>query len=131
MFGKRGSGDGMLRQEAPRPAQPVTPAPKPAAKEAPRESPKQNGAPPSHKPAPELGSIPSPPIAPVRQQTVLEGRRSESFYETKGQIFGALIEAIDLTQLSKLDPLAAREEIRDIVNEIIAIKNVAMSISEQ
>jgi pilus assembly protein CpaF len=61
----------------------------------------------------------------------MEGRRSESFYETKGQIFGALIEAIDLTQLAKLDPLAAREEIRDIVNEIIAIKNVAMSISDQ
>jgi pilus assembly protein CpaF len=79
----------------------------------------------------EEGEIASPPLAPARRQTVMEGRRSESFYETKGQIFGALIEAIDLTQLSKLDPLAAREEIRDIVNEIIAIKNVAMSISEQ
>jgi pilus assembly protein CpaF len=75
--------------------------------------------------------IVSPPIAPTRAQSVMEGRRSESFYETKGQIFSALIEAIDLTQLSKLDPLAAREEIRDIVNEIIAIKNVAMSISDQ
>ena len=46
-------------------------------------------------------------------------------------IFGALIEAIDLAQLSKLDPENAREEIRDIVNEIISIKNVVMSISEQ
>jgi len=46
-------------------------------------------------------------------------------------IFGALIEAIDLAQLSKLEPEAAREEIRDIVNEIISIKNVVMSISEQ
>jgi pilus assembly protein CpaF len=58
-------------------------------------------------------------------------RRSDSFYETKSQIFGALIEAIDLTQLARLDAASAREEIRDIINEIIAIKNIVMSISEQ
>ena len=52
-------------------------------------------------------------------------------YEVKGTIFGALIEAIDLAQLAKLDADSAREEIRDIVNEIIAIKNIVMSISEQ
>ena len=46
-------------------------------------------------------------------------------------MFGALIEAIDLAQLARLDADAAREEIRDIVNEIIAIKNIVMSISEQ
>jgi pilus assembly protein CpaF len=58
-------------------------------------------------------------------------RRSDSFYETKSQIFGALIEAIDLSQLARLDAASAREEIRDIINEIIAIKNIVMSISEQ
>ena len=46
-------------------------------------------------------------------------------------MFGALIEAIDLGQLAKLDADSAREEIRDIVNEIIAIKNIVMSIAEQ
>ena len=60
-----------------------------------------------------------------------ETRRSDEYYVTKSMIFGALIEAIDLSQLSKLDPENAREEIRDIVNEIISIKNVVMSISEQ
>ena len=60
-----------------------------------------------------------------------ESRRSDEYYVTKSMIFGALIEAIDLSQLSKLDPENAREEIRDIVNEIISIKNVVMSISEQ
>jgi pilus assembly protein CpaF len=60
-----------------------------------------------------------------------EARRSEEYYVTKSTIFGALIEAIDLAQLSKLEPDSAREEIRDIVNEIISIKNVVMSISEQ
>jgi pilus assembly protein CpaF len=58
-------------------------------------------------------------------------RHSETYYETKGTIFGALIEAIDLAQLARLDADAAREEIRDIVNEIIAIKNIVMSIAEQ
>ena len=57
--------------------------------------------------------------------------RSETYYDTKSQVFSALIDTIDLSQLAKLDPDSAREEIRDIVNDIIAIKNFAMSISEQ
>jgi pilus assembly protein CpaF len=63
--------------------------------------------------------------------TASDSRRSDTYYETKGAIFGALIEAIDLAQLAKLDADSAREEIRDIVNEIIAIKNIVMSIAEQ
>ena len=77
-------------------------------------------APPSAKGAAPAG-------APVQPET----RRSDEYYLTKSMIFGALIEAIDLAQLSKLEPDNAREEIRDIVNEIISIKNVVMSISEQ
>ncbi|MEX0591355.1 MAG: CpaF family protein, partial [Xanthobacteraceae bacterium] len=131
MFGKRSSGAELQRQE---PSQPMPAArvPAPRAVETPRPA-KPQGSGTNFAAAALLDESPiaSPPIAPTRAQTVMEGRRSESFYETKGQIFGALIEAIDLTQLSKLDPLAAREEIRDIVNEIIAIKNVAMSISDQ
>ncbi len=49
----------------------------------------------------------------------------------KSMIFGALIEAIDLSQLAKLDSESAREEIRDIINEIISLKNVVLSIAEQ
>ncbi len=73
------------------------------------------------------------PTTVTRQQmmSTADSRRSEFYYEVKGTIFGALIEAIDLAQLARLDAEAAREEIRDIVNEIIAIKNVVMSISEQ
>ncbi len=52
-------------------------------------------------------------------------------YDTKSSIFSALIETIDLSQLAKLDTETAREEIRDIVNDIIALKAVVMSISEQ
>lgn len=57
--------------------------------------------------------------------------RSDEYYTNKSLIFGALIEAIDLSQLSKLDSETARAEIRDIVNEIIAIKSFVMSTAEQ
>ena len=49
--------------------------------------------------------------------------RTEEYYKTKGQVFSALIDTIDLSQLSKLDNESARDEIRDIVNDIITIKN--------
>lgn len=65
-------------------------------------------------------------LAPVEAAT-----RSEEYYQMKSMIFGALIEAIDLSQLAKLDSESAREEIRDIINEIISLKNVVLSIAEQ
>jgi len=76
---------------------------------------------------------PLPPPTPVKQEPVaVETRqRSDEYYQTKSMIFGALIEAIDLAQLARLDTESAREEIRDIVNEIIALKNVVLSIAEQ
>ncbi len=69
-------------------------------------------------------------IEPAAPQPA-EAPRSDEYYVTKSMIFGALIEAIDLSQLARLDAESAREEIRDIVNEIVAIKNIVMSISEQ
>ena len=68
---------------------------------------------------------------PSRSASRSSGARSEEYYDVKTTVFNALIDTIDLTQLAKLDPAAAREEIRDIVSEIVAIKNVVMSIAEQ
>jgi len=78
-------------------------------------------------------AAPAPAPAPKVEEPVVEtgSQRSQEYYETKTTIFNALIDTIDLTQLAQLDGESAREEIRDIVNEIIAIKNVVMSISEQ
>ena len=80
-------------------------------------------------------AAPPPPSAEPRRAPAPDMRRrqkkTESYYTTKSQVFAALIDTIDLSQLAKLDPDAAREEIRDIVNDIIAIKNFAMTISEQ
>src|SRR5260221_590373 len=69
-------------------------------------------------------------ILPRRWAPIVVDSRSEQYYEIKTTIFNALIDTIDLAQLAQLDAESAREEIRDIVNEIIAIKNVVMSIAE-
>ena len=128
MFGKRSTTD-----SRPAPSAPVVAAPKPAAA-APVPQGGERLAPLSSA---GLGApLVSAPATPTRLTVqapaiATDARHSEGYYETKGTVFGALIEAIDLAQLARLDAEAAREEIRDIVNEIIAIKNIVMSISEQ
>ncbi|MGH6828878.1 MAG: CpaF family protein [Rhizomicrobium sp.] len=77
----------------------------------------------------KVAAPPAPPPGPV--QRAIADDRSEDYYRVKSTIFNALIETIDLGQLAQLDALAAREEIRDIVNEIVSIKAVVMSIAEQ
>src|ERR1700751_2430506 len=118
MFGKRNAtSDAPTRAPAP----PAPPASAPVAK---------NDAPPPPAPraaAPLLVTpAPKPQVARVIADT-----RSEDYYQIKTTIFNALIDTIDLAQLAQLDPESAREEIRDIVNEIISIKAVVMSIAEQ
>jgi pilus assembly protein CpaF len=84
------------------------------------------GAPLVPAPSVNRGPIPGTDLL-----SSVDTRRSESYYKTKGTIFSALLEAIDLAQLARLDADSAREEIRDIVNEIIAIKSIVLSIAEQ
>ncbi len=143
MFGKRPNGSTAPVLAERLPAAPRLPAPPPAALPAaasPAAAPSQGGRTPFPSAglgAPILGAPPTvranagPQSPPQQVPSAIDTRRSDSYYETKGTIFGALIEAIDLGQLSKLNSDSAREEIRDIVNEIIAIKNIVMSISEQ
>jgi len=123
MFGKRSeTGNAMAAPSRAEPvaAQPPSPPPPPA--------PAAQNAPPPPPPraVPQPAPMPSKPVArPVADQ------RSEDYYQIKTTIFSALIDTIDLAQLAQLDPDSAREEIRDIVNEIISIKAVVMSIAEQ
>ena len=112
---------------------PMAPAPEPPKPAAPQAELGRTPFPSDGLGAP-LVSAPTPSKAPAAITTApssTDARRSENYYETKGAIFGALLEAIDLAQLARLDVDSAREEIRDIVNEIVAIKNFVMSISEQ
>ncbi|HEX3430267.1 MAG TPA: CpaF family protein [Rhizomicrobium sp.] len=84
----------------------------------------------------EIGTGQAPPRAGLMPSAAakpppVSDTRSDDYYQIKSTIFGALIDTIDLAQLAQLDPDSAREEIRDIVNEIISIKAVVMSIAEQ
>lgn len=86
--------------------------------------------------APARPAEPRPAVTDARRSAPqppppAETPKSDEYYQMKSMIFGALIEAIDLSQLAKLDGESAREEIRDIINEIISLKNVVLSIAEQ
>ncbi|MCC7253616.1 ATPase, T2SS/T4P/T4SS family, partial [Hyphomicrobium sp.] len=92
----------------------------------------QPAAAPTHPAAAPASVAPQPAAAPPRAEPIEPQRNhSEEYYDVKTTVFNALIDTIDLTQLAKLDSAAAREEIRDIVSEIIQVKNVVMSIAEQ
>lgn len=80
-------------------------------------------------PAVQAASAPANQHAPQQTQSIPE--QTEEYYDIKTSVFAALIDTIDLSQLALLDGEAAREEIRDIVNDIISLKNLAMSISKQ
>jgi pilus assembly protein CpaF len=57
--------------------------------------------------------------------------KSNEYYEIKQEIFNALIEVVDVVQITKMNPANARVEIRDVVNEIIVAKKVPMSLAER
>jgi pilus assembly protein CpaF len=114
MFGRRTNDPGQQKR-VPEPAGAAVAAQPPQA------------APRIHAPSPEPVQ-PPPRSEPAEPQ---QRHHSEEYYDVKTTVFNALIDTIDLTQLAKLDSAAAREEIRDIVSEIIQVKNVVMSIAEQ
>jgi pilus assembly protein CpaF len=128
MFGKRSA-----TSEAPLPPPRIEPAaarvaqssPPPEVRDA-QVVPVPSGAPaaPIGVQRPQMAPAPSKPVAMAEQ-------KSDDYYQIKTTIFSALIDTIDLAQLAQLDADSAREEIRDIVNEIISIKAVVMSIVEQ
>jgi pilus assembly protein CpaF len=126
MFGKRGPTGSP--GDAPIPATPAA-APRPAPSPAPDVGGQTAGA---QMARPVAKAAPKPaPAAPVREKLVEIDSRDEGYYRTKTEVFNALIDTIDLSQLAQLDQESAREEIRDIVIEIVSIKNVVMSVAEQ
>ncbi len=122
MFGRRGSGGsaptGVAKADAGLRSA--------AAAAAPRSAPAPAAAP---RPSSSASSDPNAPLPPGRSPQ--ERTRSEEYYDVKSSIFSALIDTIDLSQLARLDPDSAREEISDVINEIIHLKNLVMSIAEQ
>jgi pilus assembly protein CpaF len=119
LFGKRTTSEPVFPGSPAKPAKAGSEAP-------PRVAAPEVKAPPPGPPGAQAAPIASKPVA-----RAIVDNRSEDYYQIKSTIFNALIDTIDLAQLAQLDPDSAREEIRDIVNEIISIKAVVMSIAEQ
>ena len=106
------------------PAQPVRKGASPAGPAARSSGPKATHAFEQLLAAHGAGASAGPVTEIVRQQ-------SDYYHATKTTIFNALLNTIDLSQLGALDTNSATQEIRDIVAELVAIKNVSMSVSEQ
>jgi pilus assembly protein CpaF len=122
MFGKRTTFGGNTPGvgEMPRPVASPAPAPVPAAQQQRRAS---DGD--------AMGARMRTTDEVLDVRAPADTQRAQAYFQTKSAIFNALIDSIDLSQLATMDNQAAREEIRDIVSEIIALKSIVMSISEQ
>ncbi|OHV79039.1 CpaF family protein [Rhizobium sp. LCM 4573] len=128
MFGKRGT-DGYGKGGTAAPAPP--PVASASASSSGRSAAPEIFSDPLEEQHGQRQAVMPPPLSPSAGAPRKRPARTEQYYDTKSQVFSALIDTIDLSQLAKLDAESAREEIRDIVNDIITIKNFAMSISEQ
>ncbi len=136
MFGRRTAQAEQAEAGAKKPAAASAAGPKPAAAAPPKPA---AAKPAQAAPSPKKAVSGAPPrvsaggsTSPAKSIQPIEiGGRSDEYFQTKTTIFNALIDTIDLSQLGQLDTESAAEEIRDIVNEIISIKNVQMSIAEQ
>ena len=146
MFGRRGVSS-PSDPKAPSPVtEPAPSAPTPASDPMPTEQ----GVTPAVQPMaePAVSNATAPPEAPVsvaktapapapapepvrRQAEPAPKPRRADYYDIKTDVFSAMIDTIDLAQLTRMDNDSAREEIRDVVTEIIALKNLAMSIADQ
>ena len=69
--------------------------------------------------------------AEIRRDPFQKGITKERLQEIKVNIFNDLIDTVDLAGLNKLSEDAVREEISDIVSEIISMRDLVLSGQEQ
>jgi pilus assembly protein CpaF len=86
-------------------------------------------APPEPKPEPR--PAPKPHAAPKVEPKRMTEEEERRFADIKITIFNALIESVDLTELTKMPSASVREEIGDIIGEIVSMKSIVLSSLEQ
>ena len=82
---------------------------------------------------PEEEEAPAPADSTQRSKasSLADEAAEQKFAESKIAIFNVLIDSVDLTEISKLGPEQVREEIQEIVSEIITLRNMVLSAAEQ
>lgn len=131
MFGRRGTsgsgpqpkafgGDGASKPKA-------ETAAKPDEKKAAAPAPKAEDKPEAKAPAP----APAPKPTGGKNDKPITAEAKEKLDEIKVNVFNDLMEAVDLSELSALSPDQVREEITDMVSEIISMRGVVLSLQEQ
>lgn len=84
--------------------------------------------PPDPRSAPTSRAAPS--AAPATATERAEGP-DQRLSDIKIAIFNDLIDSVDPTELGRLEPAQVREEVSDIVAEIISMRNLVISAAEQ
>ncbi|MCR4377023.1 MAG: CpaF family protein [Rhodospirillales bacterium] len=127
MFGRRGT------------AGPGTPPPKPFGSEdkpAPAAKSEPSGTPAKPKadaaPAPKTDAkAKAPQPSSGKGDKTISAEVKEKLDAIKINVFNDLMEAVDLSELGSLSADQVREEITDMVSEIISMRGVVLSIQEQ
>ncbi|EKV30694.1 Type II/IV secretion system ATP hydrolase TadA/VirB11/CpaF [Caenispirillum salinarum AK4] len=131
MFGRRQGPVPPPSPARPAPARPAAPA---AAETAPDQPVGGAAKPAPAGSAPRGEPTPSPaPAAKAEPKSATAGASAaaDRLHDVKVEVFNALISAMDLAQLSALSPEAVREELTDVISEIISMRGFSLSAAEQ
>ncbi len=133
MFGRRGTAGPGTPKPKPFGGE-TTPATKEATPEPSKAAPTPAAAPKGDAPAAK-SKPPAPAPAPDadggKADKPVSAETKEKLDAIKVNIFNDLMEAVDLSELSALSPDQVREEINDMVSEIISMRGVVLSLQEQ
>jgi len=94
----------------------------------------RRSAPPAANPAAPARPAAVSAAVPAASAVAVGGKGAdydERLSDIKVAIFNDLIDSVDPTELAKLDPTQVREEISDIVAEIISMRSLVLSAGEQ
>ena len=112
---------------------PAAPAKQPKAPQRPQAPAAQESKPTSTEATPPAPQMPASQPRRRDGDSVDSDRKAkiDAFYKTKDSVYAALIETIDITQLSQMTREKAQEEVTDIVKEILQVRRVSLPIIEQ
>jgi pilus assembly protein CpaF len=82
------------------------------------------------KPEPATGTY-STSATPTRQMAQLPGHSADSYHELKHELHNKLIEKIDLATIDKLPREQLRDELRLILNQLLAISDLPLNRVER